>query len=66
MWIVICHLSLVNNTQCPIFLYLGLRQRQRSVQVPNTSLREAALQQSSVTTPTATLSTSAQCPMPND
>ncbi|MEH2385724.1 MAG: hypothetical protein V7K14_08025 [Nostoc sp.] len=34
--------------------------------MPNTSLREAALRQGSVTTPTTTLSRSAQCPIPND
>ncbi|WP_292792228.1 hypothetical protein [Nostoc sp. NMS7] len=33
--------------------------------MPNTSLREAALRQGSVTTPTTTLTTSAQCSMPN-
>ncbi|MHC5613851.1 MAG: hypothetical protein ACYTXA_23365 [Nostoc sp.] len=38
--------------KCPILFYERLRQRLRSVQVPNTSLREA--------TPTTSLSTSAQ------
>ncbi|WP_335164849.1 hypothetical protein [Nostoc sp.] len=42
----------------------GMRET-RGITNANTSLREAALRQGSVTTPTATLSTSAPCPMPN-
>ncbi|MEH1907337.1 hypothetical protein [Nostoc sp.] len=42
----------------------GMRET-RGITNANTSLREAALRQGSVTTPTATLSTSAPCPMPH-